>query len=113
LLLYNILKRKKLFMSSAAATADSSPESESSWNSVALTAMFTAAVTTFVVGFPMDFAREALMFPFFHGSTPGLAITDFSGGLLMPFYEAVGEFFGLPSQFSGELGSLPSTDLSF
>lgn len=94
-------------MSSAAATA----ESDSSWDGMTLTTIFVSAVTAVLTGIPTDFISEFFIFPFYHNSTLGNEIVNFSGSLLLPFYESVGEFFGVSSQLNQGLTSLST--LSF
>lgn len=62
---------------------------------IALTAAFTAAVTSFVVGLPMEFVTELFTFPFAHESALGNYLVTKSSAVLVPFFNAVGSWFGI------------------
>ena len=102
-------------MSSAAATADSDFDSDSgsSWSNLTLTTIFVSAATALVTGIPLDFISEFFIFPFYHNSTLGGEIVNFSSSMLLPFYESVGEFFGVASQYGSSLLGTPTMDLGF
>lgn len=62
---------------------------------IALTAAFTAAVTSFAVGLPLDFLTEAFTFPFAHESALGQTVMSFSSEYLVPVYDEIGTWFGI------------------
>lgn len=62
---------------------------------IALTAVFAAAVTSFVVGLPMEFVTELFTFPFAHESALGNYLVTQSSAVLVPFFNAVGSWFGI------------------
>lgn len=62
---------------------------------VALVAGITAAVTSFVIGLPMEFISEALVFPWAHDTAFGAKMMEASGSLLVPIYDAIGSWFGI------------------
>jgi len=70
---------------------------------ITLVAIFTSAVTAVVTGF----GSELITYPFFHDSTLGGLAADFSGSILLPFYEGLGELLGVPSQLAAD-PSLPT-----
>lgn len=73
-----------------------------------LTTVFVAAATAVITGIPTDFISEIVIFPFYHNSTLGAEIVNFSSSILLPFYESVGEFFGYTSQLDAGLAGIPS-----
>lgn len=73
-----------------------------------LTTMFIAAATAVITGIPTDFISEIFIFPFYHNSTLGNEIVNASGSVLLPFYEAVGEWFGVPSVLNAPAPGVPS-----
>ncbi len=62
---------------------------------IALTAAFTAAVTSFVVGLPMEFVTELVTFPFAHESGLGNHLVSQTSQVLVPIFDAVGQWFGI------------------
>ena len=62
---------------------------------VALVASITAAVTSFVIGLPMEFISEALVFPWAHDTAFGAKTMEASGSLLVPIYDTIGSWFGI------------------
>lgn len=54
-----------------------------------------AAITSFVLALPMEFLTEHIVFPYAHESAPGEVTIGWANSVLVPFYDAVGEFFGL------------------
>jgi len=73
-----------------------------------LTTMFIAAATAIVTGIPTDFISEIIIFPFYHNSSLGTEIVNASSSVLLPFYEAVGEWFGVPSLLDAGAANVPS-----
>lgn len=73
-----------------------------------LTTMFIAAATAIVTGIPTDFISEIVIFPFYHNSSLGTEIVNASSSVLLPFYEAAGEWFGVPSIFEAGAHGIPS-----
>lgn len=62
---------------------------------IALTAVFAGAVAGFVTGLPMDFISEMFTFPWAHETAFGAKAMEFSSSILVPFYDAVGQLFGI------------------
>jgi len=60
-----------------------------------LTAMFAGAVGGFVFGLPLEYVTELLTFPFAHESALGQYLVGETSSILLPFYDAVGEVFGI------------------
>lgn len=77
---------------------------------LSLTTVFVAAATAVITGIPTDFISEMFIFPFYHNSTLGTEIVNWSSGILLPFYEAVGEFFGVPSMLNVAAPGVPSIE---
>jgi hypothetical protein len=73
-----------------------------------LTTMFIAAATAVITGIPTDFISEIIIFPFYHNSSLGTEIVNASSSILLPYYEAVGDWFGVPSLFDTSVSSVPS-----
>ena len=73
-----------------------------------LTTMFIAAATAVITGIPTDFISEIIIFPFYHNSSLGTEIVNASSSILLPFYEAVGEWFGVPSLLNAGAANVPS-----
>ena len=73
-----------------------------------LTTMFIAAATAVLTGIPTDFISEIVIFPFYHNSSLGTEIVNASSSVLLPFYEAAGEWFGVPSIFEAGAPDIPS-----
>jgi hypothetical protein len=69
--------------------------SKSDLGKVTLVAAFTAAATTFVTGFPMDFLREFIMFPLFHSSDWTPMLTEVMNEYILPHINASASFFGV------------------
>ncbi len=82
--------------------------SEKSTGSGSLTTVFIAAATAIITGIPTDFVSEFFLFPFFHNSTLGTHIVNFSSSILLPWYEAAGDLFGVPSMLNVGAPSIPS-----
>lgn len=57
--------------------------------------VITAAITTFALGLPMEFLTEHIVFPYAHESALGKETIGWSSSMLVPFYDAVGQFFGV------------------
>lgn len=62
---------------------------------VAMVAAMTAAVTSFVVGLPMEFVSEAVVFPWAHDTAFGAQTMEATGSVLVPFYNTIGTWFGI------------------
>lgn len=75
---------------------------------LSLTTVFVAAATAVITGIPTDFISEIVIFPFYHNSTLGAEIVNFSSSILLPFYESVGEFLGFSSQLDAGIAGIPS-----
>lgn len=73
-----------------------------------LTTMFIAAATAVITGIPTDFISEIVIFPFYHNSSLGTEIVNASSSVLLPFYEAAGEWFGVPSLLNAGAAHVPS-----
>lgn len=84
---------------------------ESEGRNRTLTTMFIAAATAVVTGIPTDFISELILFPFYHNSTLGSEMVNWSGSFLLPFYEGLGEFFGVASQMDVAAAGVPTFDL--
>ncbi len=54
-----------------------------------------AALTSFALALPMEFLTEHIVFPYAHESAPGEVTIGWANSVLVPFYDAVGQFFGL------------------
>lgn len=78
--------------------------------SVALTAIFASAVTTFVLGLPGDFIAELFTFPFYHESAFGNYLVQQSGNFLVPIFDQVGSMFGI-DPFGQQIAGIPTVDL--
>ena len=76
-----------------------------------LTTVFVAAATAVITGIPTDFISEIVIFPFYHNSTLGAEIVNWSSSYLLPFYESLGEMFGFASQMDMAAAGVPSFDL--
>ncbi len=76
---------------------------------IALTAAFTAAVTTFVVGLPMEFATELVTFPFAHESALGSHLVNQTSQVLVPIFDTVGQWFGI-EPIGAQLADVPVAD---
>ncbi len=74
-------------------------------SNVALVAAITAAVTSFVVGLPMEFVSEAVVFPWAHDTAFGAQTMEATGSFLVPIYNTIGSWFGI------EPLGLPSGDV--
>lgn len=57
--------------------------------------MFAGAVGGFLTGLPMEFVTELLTFPFAHESAFGQFLVGETSSVLLPFYDAVGQIFGV------------------
>lgn len=79
-------------------------------NSGSLTTIFVAAATAVLTGLPTDFISEFFIFPFYHNSTLGTTIANYSSSLLLPWYEAAGEAIGVPSMLNAGAPSVPVLD---
>ncbi len=77
------------------ATMDTAHETHNEKNTVVLVAAFTAAATAFAVGLPMEFLTEHIVFPYAHESALGEVTIGWANSILVPFYDAVGQFFGV------------------
>lgn len=62
---------------------------------IALVAAITAAVTSFVVGLPMEFLSEAVVFPWAHDTAFGSQVMEATGDVLVPIYDTIGSWFGI------------------
>ncbi len=76
-------------------------------NGISLTTVFVAAATAIITGIPTDFISEIVIFPFFHNSTLGGEIINFSASILLPYYEAFGEWLGFPSVIGSGAANVP------
>lgn len=85
--------------------ADTTTNSDSG---LSLTTIFVAATTAVLTGIPTDFISEIFIFPFYHNSTLGGEIVNYSSSILLPFYESAGEFFGIPSSFDAGVSGIPT-----
>ncbi len=54
-----------------------------------------AALTTFILGLPMEFLTEHIVFPYAHESGIGQETVGWASSILVPFYDSVGQFFGI------------------
>lgn len=88
--------------------ADASSNNGQSGSNGGLTTMFIAAATAIVTGIPTDFISEIVIFPFYHNSSLGTEIVNASSSVLLPFYEAAGEWFGVPSLLDSGAANVPS-----
>lgn len=75
-------------------------------NEVVMASVITAAVTSFVLGFPIDFAREIIQFPVLHETAAGGALTQWSGDFMIPLANDIGEWFGV-TPYSDEFPDVP------
>lgn len=88
--------------------ADAKKPAQKSGSNSGLTTMFIAAATAVITGIPTDFISEIVIFPFYHNSSLGTEIVNASSAILLPFYEAVGEWFGVDSIFDTAAPDVPS-----
>lgn len=88
--------------------AETKKPAQKSGSNGGLTTMFIAAATAIITGIPTDFISEIVIFPFYHNSSLGTEIVNASSAILLPFYEAVGEWFGVESIFDTGAANVPS-----
>ncbi len=77
---------------------------------VALVASIAAVVTSFVVGLPVEFLSEAIVFPWAHDTAFGAKTMEASGSVLVPFYDTIGSWFGI-EPFGTPTGGAPIADI--
>lgn len=71
--------------------------------------VITAAITTFILGIPMEFVTEHIVFPYAHESALGKETVGWASSILVPFYDAVGQLFGV-EPFGQAIEGVPQAD---
>lgn len=77
---------------------------------IALVAAITAAVTSFVVGLPLEFLSEAVVFPWAHDTAFGSQVMEATGEVLVPIYDTIGSWFGIDPAGT-PLADIPIADI--
>ncbi len=62
---------------------------------IAMIAAFTAAVTSFVTGLPLEFVTEAVTFPWAHETAFGNEVMQATSSFLVPIFNEIGTWFGI------------------
>lgn len=88
----------------------SNKEDGNSTGNIALVAAITAAVTSFIVGLPMEFVSEAVVFPWAHDTAFGSQVMQASGEFLTPIYDSIGTWFGI-EPFGTPVTDVPVADI--
>ncbi len=68
---------------------------QTSKKEIAMVAAFTAAVTSFVTGLPLEFVTGAFTFPWAHETAFGNHVMQATSSFLVPVFNEIGTWFGI------------------